>query len=74
MSGSGVPGSTGDPPRAVLGARDRAEEMVSADAVQFAIDQTAVRLTVALHDANPMLLCVLHGGLNYTGELLKRLA
>jgi hypoxanthine phosphoribosyltransferase len=74
VSGPGVPGSTGDPPRAVLGARDRAEEMVSADAVQFAIDQTAVRLTVALHDANPMLLCVLHGGLNYTGELLKRLA
>lgn len=62
----------GAPPQ-VLGARARAEEIVSAEAVQFAIDQTAVRLTVALNDANPLLLCVLHGGLPYTGELMKRL-
>ncbi len=62
-----------EPPRDVLAARARAEEIVSAEAVQFAIDQTAVRLTVALNDANPVLLCVLHGGLAYTGELLKRL-
>ena len=43
------------PPDA-LGARARAEEIVSAEAVQFAIDQTAVRLTVALNDENPLLL------------------
>jgi hypoxanthine phosphoribosyltransferase len=60
-------------PPEVLGARARAEEIVSAEAVQFAIDQTAVRLTVALNDVNPLLLCVLHGGLPFTGELLKRL-
>ena len=60
-------------PPDVLGARARAEEIVSAEAVQFAIDQTAVRLTVALNDLNPLLLCVLNGGLPYTGELLKRL-
>jgi hypoxanthine phosphoribosyltransferase len=74
MSGPVVPETPGGPPAAVLGARARAEEIVSAEAVQFAIDQMAVRLTVALNDANPVLLCVLHGGLNYTGELLKRLA
>lgn len=61
------------PPADVMGARTRAEEVVSAQAVQFAIDQTAVRLCVALGDANPLLLCVLQGGLPYTGELLKRL-
>lgn len=61
-------------PPDVLGARARAEEIVSAEAVQFAIDQTAVRLTVALNDLNPLLLCVLNGGLPYSGELLKRLA
>jgi len=61
------------PPADVLGARARAEEIVSAQRVQFAIDQTAIRLTVALSDTNPLLLCVLQGGLPYTGELLKRL-
>lgn len=61
------------PPADVLAARARGEEIFAAQAVQFAIDQTAVRLTVALNDANPLLLCVMHGGLPYTGELMKRL-
>jgi hypoxanthine phosphoribosyltransferase len=60
-------------PADVIGAHARSEEVVSAQAVQFAIDQTAVRLSVALNDANPLVLCVLNGGLPYTGELLKRL-
>ena len=63
-----------DLPPDVQIARARAEQIVAADAVQFAIDQTAVRLTVALNDVNPVLLCVLNGGLAYTGELLKRLS
>jgi hypoxanthine phosphoribosyltransferase len=62
------------PPPDVLAARHRAEEIVSAASVQFAIDQVALRLTVALSAENPVLLCVMNGGLPYAGELLKRLA
>jgi hypoxanthine phosphoribosyltransferase len=57
----------------VLSARERGDEVVSEGAVQFAIDQTAVRLSLALGQRNPVVVCILHGGLPYTAELLKRL-
>ena len=61
------------PPARVLEARERAELIVSAERVQFAIDQTAVRLAARLTHANPVLLCVMQGGLMYAGELARRL-
>jgi hypoxanthine phosphoribosyltransferase len=71
-----APGNAGPKkavPQQVLQARERAELMVDADAVQFAIDQTAVRLSTLLAEENPLVLCVLQGGLAYTGELSRRL-
>ena len=58
----------------VLATRARAEELVDAHSVQFAIDQTALRIAVDLRDSNPIVLCVMNGGLPYTAELLKRLS
>lgn len=63
---------TGRPPDEILAARDAAELVVGADEVQLAIDQLAVRLIVALESANPLVLCLLNGGLPFTAELIKR--
>jgi hypoxanthine phosphoribosyltransferase len=60
-------------PEQVLQARERAELIVSADAVEFAIDQIAVRLAAVLAEKNPLLLCVMNGGLPYSAELARRL-
>lgn len=57
----------------VLAAWQRSEVIVDAAAVSRAVDQTAVRISLALKDANPLLLCVMHGGLPYCGRLLDRL-
>ena len=59
---------------ALLAVRRRAEVLVTADAVQQAIDRVSVRLALSLAAENPLLLAVLHGGLPFAGELLKRLA
>lgn len=61
-------------PPDVLAARSRAEVLVSAEAVRHAMDQLAVRLSLDLQDANPLMLTVMHGGLTFAGELLPRLA
>lgn len=42
-------------------------------AVERAVDQLAVRLTVAWQDRNPLLVCVLPHGIVLTGMLLRRL-
>ena len=57
----------------VLTARRRAEVLVDAPAVTRAIDRVSVRITLALKGANPLLLCVMNGGLVYSGRLLARL-
>ncbi len=57
----------------VLAAWQRSEVIVDAETVSRAVDQTAVRISLALKDANPLLLCVMHGGLPYCGRLLDRL-
>ena len=62
-----------DPPPEVLEARRSAVELVSAAEVARAVDQVAVRMTVALAEENPLLLCVLEGGLPFAGWLLERL-
>ena len=61
------------PPAQVLEAWQRAEPIVDAEAVTRAIDRTAVRVTAALKHGNPLVLCVMHGGLPYCGRLLQRL-
>ncbi|MDE0065185.1 MAG: hypoxanthine-guanine phosphoribosyltransferase [Gammaproteobacteria bacterium] len=60
-------------PDDVLDARRRAELVVDAGDVTLAIDRTAVRVTLRLRDANPLVLCVMNGGLVYCGRLLARL-
>jgi len=60
-------------PPAVLSARYRAELLFDRARVVEAIDRLAVRLTVALADENPLLMCVMNGGLPFTGALMCRL-
>jgi hypoxanthine phosphoribosyltransferase len=54
-------------------ARQSAECLYTAEEVITAIDRLAVRVTVALAEADPLLLCVLNGGLPFTSALMQRL-
>lgn len=60
-------------PASVMAARYRAQELFDARAVTKAIDQAAVRLSVLITDENPLLVCVLNGGLPFTAALMQRL-
>ena len=60
-------------PADVLAARDAAECLFEAAAVERAVDQLAIRLTLRLHASHPIVMCVMHGGVILTGELLLRL-
>lgn len=51
---------------------EASELIFDAETVQKAIDQLAVRLTLALDERNPVVLCVMTGGLILTSELLLR--
>ncbi len=53
--------------------RQSAERVYTAAEVTAAIDRLAVRLTVALAEENPLLLCVLNGGLPFTAALMQRM-
>lgn len=55
------------------GVLSRAECLFDDQAVQRAIDKMAEAITADLHDKNPMVICVLTGGIIITSELLKRL-
>ncbi len=50
------------------------EEVVSAEAVQAALDRMARDITARLADRNPLVITVLNGGLVFAGQLLPRLA
>ena len=41
--------------------------------VEAALDRMAAAITVSLHDQNPLVLCVINGGIIVTGKLLTRL-
>jgi hypoxanthine phosphoribosyltransferase len=41
--------------------------------VEAALDRMAADITVSLHDQNPLVLCVINGGIIITGKLLPRL-
>ncbi|TNF90520.1 MAG: hypoxanthine-guanine phosphoribosyltransferase [Gammaproteobacteria bacterium] len=60
-------------PERAEAARQSAECLYKAEEVVAAVDRLAVRLTVALAEENPLLLCVLNGGLPFTGALMQRL-
>lgn len=60
-------------PASVLVARERGQVLHSRETVQHAIDQLAVRMTVALAEENPLLVCVMNGGLPFTAALMQRL-
>ncbi len=60
-------------PLDILAARDAAECLWDATHVERAIDQLAVRLAVRLADSDPIVMCVMNGGLILTAELLLRL-
>lgn len=63
--------TTGHSPSALLA---QADCLHSADAVDAAIDRIAQELTTALTDAEPVVMCVMTGGLFFSGQLLGRLA
>lgn len=62
-----------NPPPGVLAARHRAELLFDRAQVIHAIDQLAVRLSVALAELNPLLICVMNGGLPFSAALMQRL-
>ena len=60
-------------PKAALAVLERAELVHDRDAVTFALDQLSVRMTVELAEQNPLLICIMNGGLRVTSELASRL-
>jgi hypoxanthine phosphoribosyltransferase len=52
---------------------EQSELVVDRDAVERAVDQLALRVTLAFADRNPIVTCVMTGGLFFTAALVKRL-
>ncbi len=63
--------TTSHSPSALLA---QADCIHTADAVDAAIDRIAQELTAALAEAEPVVMCVMTGGLFFSGQLLGRLA
>ena len=63
--------TTSHSPSALLA---QADCLHSAGAVDAAIDRIARELTAALREAEPVVMCVMTGGLFFSGQLLGRLA
>jgi len=53
--------------------QETSEQLLSHDDVQAAIDRLAMDLHERIHDSNPVVLCVMTGGLIFTSELLRRM-
>lgn len=60
-------------PNHIKAVANRATEMCSADSVDRALDRMAEEISKELHDTNPVVLCVMVGGIIPTGQLLTRL-
>lgn len=52
---------------------EEADLLVSESEITAAIERIAREITEQLSDANPLLLCVMNGGLIFSGQLLPRL-
>ena len=50
-----------------------ADCLVSEEEVRLAIQRLATEITARLKDANPVVLCIMNGGLIFTGRLLPQL-
>jgi hypoxanthine phosphoribosyltransferase len=59
-------------PNEVLEVRASADLLFDRAMVDRAVDQLAVRLSVALTDAHPIVICVMTGGMMLTSDLMKR--
>lgn len=51
-----------------------ADLLVNSTAVEAAVDRMAGEITDTLRDANPVLLCVMNGGMIFAGQLLTKLS
>jgi len=60
-------------PEQYQGVRQRAELLVHRDAVESALDRMAREITDAFAECDPLILCVVTGGIITTGMLLPRL-
>ncbi len=60
-------------PEHIQQVRAEADCLLTAKQVEAALDEMAERITAQHHDNNPLVLCVMNGGLIVTGELLLRL-
>ena len=63
-------GPNADEARSILAS---AELLFTRQEIDIAIDQLAVRLSVEYADSNPVIVCVMSGGLVFTADLIKRL-
>lgn len=54
-------------------ALDQADVIHDEEAVAAALDQVAAQITTALSDRQPLVLCVMTGGLVFAGQLITRL-
>ncbi len=57
----------------ILQARDNADLLVDAAGVEQAVERMASAITTRLAKSNPLVLCVMNGGIVPTGWLLPRL-
>lgn len=51
-----------------------ADLLADAETVQFALDRMAREIGSELRDKSPVVICIMNGGLIFTGQLLPRLA
>ena len=58
----------------ILAVSRRADRLHTEAEVEAAIDALAGQVSTALRDRNPLLLCLMNGGLVFSGKLLTRLA
>jgi hypoxanthine phosphoribosyltransferase len=57
----------------VRDALERSSVLYDADTIERTLDRMAVRITLALEDSHPIVVCVMSGGLVVTADLLRRL-
>ncbi len=60
-------------PQHIQNVRDEADCLHSGADVETALDRMAAAITTEYHDRNPLLICVMNGGLIVTGGLMLRL-
>ena len=59
-------------PQQITGVFERATCLFSYDEVQVALDKMASEINQQLREANPIIMCVMNGGIVTTGHLLTR--